>query len=248
MKVTTQSLYPQHRAEISLCATTVLGLLVASTVDPAVAALGKQWVEAPAQAVLDARTGHRASQGAWRARYDDLAPLDRAADDALRFAEAAIVKKLGAAGVALFHRLLGVGTLSEVTRGSLAGQVSLVNDLRARAEAEADAHGLPAERLAEVFATNDALAAGITAEQEAKRAWKAAALALADAEDSFRDAYRVFVRAVQRSVGDDSAAALLPSFTRAKGGSAAAAAAKEPSAQAPADADNDDVDDEDAEG
>ena len=54
------------------------------------------------------------------------------------------------------------------------------------------------------------------------------------------------LRAVQRSVGDDSAAALLPSFTRAKGGSAAAAVAKEPSAQAPADADNDD--DEDAEG
>ena len=238
MLVTT--LYPRERTQTHLAATHVLALLVAATTDPKVHALLVLWAQVVAQAVVDARATHRAKQGLWRARYDELGPLDKAADGALRFAEAAIEKKLGAEGVALFHRLLNVARLSDVTGGPLAKQYSLVEDLRARVEAEPDAHGLPLERLEEVFATNAALGAGIAAEQEAKRAWKASAAALAEAEDNFRDGYRVFVRSVVQLLGETGAAAILPSFTRSRGDGAQDAAAPENTTQT---ADVDDVDD-----
>ena len=238
----TTTLFPGNRTQTHLAATHVLALLVAATTDPKVHALLVLWAQVVAQAVVDARAAHRAKQGLWRARYDELEPLDKAADGALRFAEAAIEKKLGAEGVALFHRLLNVARLSDVTGGPLAKQYSLVEDLRARVEAEPDAHGLPLERLEEVFATNAALGAGIAAEQEAKRAWKASAVALAEAEDSFRDGYRVLVRSVVQLLGEAGAAAILPSFTRSRGGGAQDAAAPENTTQT---ADVDDVDDAD---
>ncbi|MBK7758325.1 MAG: hypothetical protein IPI35_18385 [Deltaproteobacteria bacterium] len=62
------------------------------------------------------------------------------------------------------------------------------------------------------------MGAGIAAEQEAKRAWKASAVALAEAEDSFRDGYRVLVRSVVQLLGEAGAAAILPSFTCSRGG------------------------------
>ncbi|MCK6513984.1 hypothetical protein L6R46_02865 [Myxococcota bacterium] len=235
----TTTLFPGNRTQTHLAATHVLALLVAATTDPKVHALLVLWAQVVAQAVVDARAAHRAKQGLWRARYDELEPLDKAADGALRFAEAAIEKKLGAEGVALFHRLLNVARLSDVTGGPLAKQYSLVEDLRARVEAEPDAHGLPLERLEEVFATNAALGAGIAAEQEAKRAWKAAAAALAEAEDNFRDGYRVLVRSVVQLLGETGAAAILPSFTRSRGGGAQDAAAPENTTQT---ADGDDAD------
>ena len=210
------TLFPSQRSQLLHAATTMLTLLAAATTDPKVKALIEQWVQALAQSLVDARTNHRAKQGVWRARYDELAPLNDAADAALRFAEAAIKKKLGAAGVALFHRLLGVGKLSDVTGAPLARQHSLVEDLRARVEAEPDAHKLPAERLEEIFTTNAALGAGILAEQDAKRAWKAASSALDDAEDSFRDGYRVLVKSIVQLLGEDGAQALLPMFTRSE--------------------------------
>ena len=210
------TLFPSQRSQLLHAATTMLTLLAAATTDPKVKALIEQWVQALAQSLVDARTNHRAKQGVWRARYDELAPLNDAADAALRFAEAAIKKKLGAAGVALFHRLLGVGKLSDVTGAPLARQHSLVEDLRARVEAEPDAHDLPAERLEEVFTTNAALGAGVLAEQDAKRAWKAASSALDDVEDSFRDGYRVLVKSVVQLLGEDGAQAILPMFTRSE--------------------------------
>lgn len=210
------TLFPSQRSQLLHAATTMLTLLAAATTDPKVKALIEQWVQALAQSLVDARTNHRAKQGVWRARYDELAPLNDAADAALRFAEAAIKKKLGAAGVALFHRLLGVGKLSDVTGAPLARQHSLVEDLRARVEAEPDAHKLPAERLEEIFTTNAALGAGILAEQDAKRAWKAASSALDDAEDSFRDGYRVLVKSIVQLLGEDGALAILPMFTRSE--------------------------------
>lgn len=210
------TLFPSQRSQLLHAATTMLTLLAAATTDPKVKALIEQWVQALAQSLVDARTNHRAKQGVWRARYDELAPLNDAADAALRFAEAAILKKLGAAGVALFHRLLGVGKLSDVTGAPLARQHSLVEDLRARVEAEPDAHDLPAERLEEVFTTNAALGAGVLAEQDAKRAWKAASSALDDVEDSFRDGYRVLVKSVVQLLGEDGAQAILPMFTRSE--------------------------------
>ena len=210
------TLFPSQRSQLLHAATTMLTLLAAATTDPKVKALIEQWVQALAQSLVDARTNHRAKQGVWRARYDELAPLNDAADAALRFAEAAIKKKLGAAGVALFHRLLGVGKLSDVTGAPLARQHSLVEDLRARVEAEPDAHDLPAERLEEVFTTNAALGAGVLAEQDAKRAWKAASSALDDVEDSFRDGYRVLVKSVVQLLGEDGARAILPMFTRSE--------------------------------
>ena len=210
------TLFPSQRSQLLHAATTMLTLLAAATTDPKVKALIELWVQALAQSLVDARTNHRAKQGVWRARYDELAPLNDAADAALRFAEAAIKKKLGAAGVALFHRLLGVGKLSDVTGAPLARQHSLVEDLRARVEAEPDAHDLPAERLEEVFATNAALGAGVLAEQDAKRAWKAASSALDDVEDSFRDGYRVLVKSVVQLLGEDGALAILPMFTRSE--------------------------------
>ena len=237
----TTTLFPGNRTQTHLAATHVLALLVAATTDPKVHALLVLWAQVVAQAVVDARAAHRAKQGLWRARYDELEPLDKAADGALRFAEAAIEKKLGAEGVALFHRLLNVARLSDVTGGPLAKQYSLVEDLRARVEAEPDAHGLPLERLEEVFATNAALGAGIAAEQEAKRAWKASAVALAEAEDNFRDGYRVLVRSVVQLLGEAGAAAILPSFTRSRGGGAQDAAAPEDTTQT---ADVDDADGE----
>ena len=242
MLVTT--LFPGNRTQTHLAATNVLTMLTASTTDPKVHALLVLWAQAVAQAVVDARANHRTKQGIWRARYDELGPLDKAADGALRFAEAAIKKKLGAEGVALFHRLLNVGRLSDVTAGPLARQYSLVEDLRARVEAEPDAHGLPPERLEEVFATNAALGAGIAAEQEAKRAWKAAAAALGEAEDDFRDGYRVLVRSVVQLLGETGAAALLPSFTRNRGGGAQDAAAPSEDTTQTADVDDADGDDE----
>ena len=241
MLVTT--LYPRERTQTHLAATHVLALLVAASIDPKVHALLVLWAQAVAQGVVDARATHRAKQGLWRARYDELGPLDKAADGALRFAEAAIEKKLGAEGVALFHRLLNVARLSDVTGGPLAKQYSLVEDLRLRVEAKPDAHGLPLERLEEVFATNAALGAGIAAEQEAKRAWKASAAALAEAEDNFRDGYRVLVRSVVQLLGEAGAAAILPSFTRSRGGGAQDAAAPEDTTQT-ADVDDADGDDE----
>ena len=210
------TLFPSQRSQLLHAATTMLTLLAAATTDPKVKALIELWVQALAQSLVDARTNHRAKQGVWRARYDELAPLNDAADAALRFAEAAIKKKLGAAGVALFHRLLGVGKLSDVTGAPLARQHSLVEDLRARVEAEPDAHDLPAERLEEVFTTNAALGAGVLAEQDAKRAWKAASSALDDVEDSFRDGYRVLVKSVVQLLGEDGALAILPMFTRSE--------------------------------
>ena len=210
------TLFPSQRSQLLHAATTMLTLLAAATTDPKVKALIEQWVQALAQSLVDARTNHRAKQGVWRARYDELAPLNDAADGALRFAEAAILKKLGAAGVALFHRLLGVGKLSDVTGAPLARQHSLVEDLRARVEAEPDAHDLPAERLEEVFTTNAALGAGVLAEQDAKRAWKAASSALDDVEDSFRDGYRVLVKSLVQLLGEDGARAILPMFTRSE--------------------------------
>lgn len=210
------TLFPSQRSQLLHAATTMLTLLAAATTDPKVKALIEQWVQALAQSLVDARTNHRAKQGVWRARYDELAPLNDAADAALRFAEAAILKKLGAAGVALFHRLLGVGKLSDVTGAPLARQHSLVEDLRARVEAEPDAHKLPVERLEEVFSTNAALGAGVLAEQDAKRAWKAASSALDDVEDSFRDGYRVLVKSVVQLLGEDGARAILPMFTRSE--------------------------------
>ena len=243
----TTTLFPGNRTQTHLAATHVLALLLAATTDPKVHALLVLWAQVVAQAVVDARAAHRAKQGLWRARYDELEPLDKAADGALRFAEAAIEKKLGAEGVALFHRLLNVARLSDVTGGPLAKQYSLVEDLRARVEAEPDAHGLPLERLEEVFATNAALGAGIAAEQEAKRAWKAAAAALAEAEDNFRDGYRVLVRSVVQLLGETGAAAILPSFTRSRGDGAQDAAAPERAAQA-ADVDDADGDVDDDEG
>lgn len=210
------TLFPSQRSQLLHAATTMLTLLAAATTDPKVKALIELWVQALAQSLVDARTNHRAKQGVWRARYDELAPLNDAADAALRFAEAAILKKLGAAGVALFHRLLGVGKLSDVTGAPLARQHSLVEDLRARVEAEPDAHDLPAERLEEVFTTNAALGAGVLAEQDAKRAWKAASSALDDVEDSFRDGYRVLVKSVVQLLGEDGARAILPMFTRSE--------------------------------
>ena len=241
----TTTLFPGNRTQTHLAATDVLALLAAATTDPKVHALLVLWAQVVAQAVVDARAAHRAKQGLWRARYDELEPLDKAADGALRFAEAAIEKKLGAEGVALFHRLLNVARLSDVTGGPLARQYSLVEDLRARVEAEPDAHGLPLERLEEVFATNAALGAGIAAEQEAKRAWKAAAAALAEAEDNFRDGYRVLVRSVVQLLGETGAAAILPTFTRSRSDGAQDAAASESVAQA-ADVDDDDGDDDEA--
>ena len=241
----TTTLFPGNRAQTHLAATDVLALLAAATTDPKVHALLVLWAQVVAQAVVDARATHRAKQGLWRARYDELEPLDKAADAALRFAEAAIEKKLGAEGVALFHHLLNVARLSDVTGGPLARQHSLVEDLRARVEAEPDAHGLPLERLEEVFATNAALGAGIAAEQEAKRAWKASAVALAEAEDNFRDGYRVLVRSVVQLLGETGAAAILPSFTRSRSDGAQDAAASERVAQA-ADVDDDDDDDDEA--
>ena len=210
------TLFPSQRSQLLHAATTMLTLLAAATTDPKVKALIELWVQALAQSLVDARTNHRAKQGVWRARYDELAPLNDAADAALRFAEAAIKKKLGAAGVALFHRLLGVGKLSDVTGAPLARQHSLVEDLRARVEAEPDAHKLPVERLEEVFSTNAALGAGVLAEQDAKRAWKAASSALDDVEDSFRDGYRVLVKSVVQLLGEDGAQAILPMFTRSE--------------------------------
>ena len=241
MLVTT--LFPGNRTQTHLAATNVLALLVASTTDPKVHALLVLWAQAVAQAVVDARATHRAKQGIWRARYDELGPLDKAADGALRFAEAAIEKKLGAEGVALFHRLLNVTRLSDVTGGPLAKQYSLVEDLRLRVEAEPDAHGLPLERLEEVFATNAALGAGIAAEQEAKRAWKAAAAALAEAEDNFRDGYRVLVRSLVQLLEEPGAAAILPTFTRSRGGGAEDVTPSESTTQT-ADVDDADGDDE----
>ena len=241
MLVTT--LYPRERTQTHLAATNVLALIAAATTDPKVHALLVLWAQAVAQAVVDARAKHRAKQGIWRARYDELRPLDKAAAGALRFAEAAIEKKLGAEGVALFHRLLNVARLSDVTGGPLARQYSLVEDLRLRVEAEPDAHGLPLERLEEVFATNAALGAGIAAEQEAKRAWKAAAAALAEAEDNFRDGYRVLVRSLVQLLEEPGAAAILPTFTRSRGGGAADVAPSEVATQS---ADVDDADEDDA--
>ena len=210
------TLFPSQRSQLLHAATTMLTLLAAATTDPKVKALIEQWVQALAQSLVDARTNHRAKQGVWRARYDELAPLNDAADAALRFAEAAIKKKLGAAGVALFHRLLGVGKLSDVTGAPLARQHSLVEDLRARVEAEPDVHKLPAERLEEVFTTNAALGAGVLAEQDAKRAWKAASSALDDVEDSFHDCYRVLVKSIVQLLGEDGARAILQMFTRSE--------------------------------
>ena len=233
-----QSFFPRNRTEHQTAATVVLALLAAATTDPKVHALLVLWVQGVAQILTDARTAHRAAQGLWRARHDELAPLDREADGALRLAEVAIFNKLGAAGVALFHRLLGVGKLSDVTGGPLAQQVRLVEDMRARVEAEPDLHGLPQARLEEVFATNAALGAGLTAEQEAKRAWKASSAALDAAEDTFADGYRVFVRSVVQLLGEDGAAALLPRFSRS---AAKPAEATAPSDE-PTDVDGDEAD------
>lgn len=239
-----QSFFPRNRTEHQTAATTVLALVAATTTDPKVHGLLVLWVQSLAQGLIDARAAHRAAQGVWRARYDELAPLDREADGALRLAEVAIFNKLGAAGVALFHRLLGVSKLSDVTGGPLAQQVRLVEDMRARVEAEPDLHGLPQARLEEVFATNAALGAGITAEQEAKRAWKASSAALSAAEDAFGDGYRVFVRSVVQLLREDGAAALLPRFSR---GAAKATDAAAPSAEQADDdgAEADDTDDAD---
>ena len=70
MLVTT--LYPRERTQTHLAATHVLALLVAASIDPKVHALLVLWAQVVAQAVVDARATHRAKQGLWRARYDEL--------------------------------------------------------------------------------------------------------------------------------------------------------------------------------
>jgi hypothetical protein len=57
------TLFPSQRSQLLHAATTMLALLAAATTDPKVHALLVLWAQVVAQAVVDARTTHRAKQG-----------------------------------------------------------------------------------------------------------------------------------------------------------------------------------------
>lgn len=206
---------PRNQEELNTCMDAALAYLAKpeADVDPRIAGYVRDLTLESATTLQRTTNAHRVAQGAATAARDALEAADDAADAAIRqlFGHAKLNHP------AAYAQLLSASQgrpQSDFTRLNGDTQVQAIRDLASRLQGLGQVPGLPAERVAEMVATNEALGVATRAASDAEGAQLANSEAMQAARVAFKADYRSLLDQLAVHYSEDQVAALLPRFQR----------------------------------
>lgn len=209
-----RSLYPISRQQCQVAAKNIIAIQAHPALNEVLLPSVILRVLPAAQAFVGARTEHRQAQASLKRAHRTTNQANTAADNALRMLEASTRYNRGSDVAALLRSLRDGRPLSAITGLPNTEQPEVVEDYVARMQTFVDSGEISREHVTNVSDTNAALDAAVTAEGEATRHRSAKSAALDQAQLEFLRRYRPFIRLAIGELGEDGAAALLPSFVR----------------------------------